>query len=173
MKIFQKLSNIYPINPIKPINPIMPKQTPLDISLDRFADALEQAARKDIPHILGQAAVDAFKQNFQDEGFFGSHWKEVKRRQGHARGAAASRPILTGNTGNLGRSIDYEVSDNKATVFSDLPYASAHNEGTTTAGRNNTTTIPKRQFIGNHQKLDDDLEQALDDFLDRLTDSIL
>lgn len=151
----------------------MPKQTPLDFSLDRFADALEQAARKDIPDILGQAAVDAFKQNFQDEGFFGSHWKEVKRRQGHARGAAASRPILTGNTGNLGRSIDYEVSDNKATVFSDLPYASAHNEGTTTAGRNNTTTIPKRQFIGNHQKLDDDLEQALDDFLDRLTDSIL
>lgn len=151
----------------------MPKQTPLDISLDRFADAIEQAARKDIPDILGQAAVDAFKQNFQDEGFFGSHWKEVKRRQGHARGAAASRPILTGNTGNLGRSIDYEVSDNKATVFSDLPYASAHNEGTTTAGRNNTTTIPKRQFIGNHQKLDDDLEQALDDFLDRLTDSIL
>lgn len=151
----------------------MPKQTPLDISLGRFADALEQAARKDIPYILGQAAVDAFKQNFLDEGFFGSHWKEVKRRQGHARGAAASRPILTGNTGNLGRSIDYEVSDNKATVFSDLPYASAHNEGTTTAGRNNTTTIPKRQFIGNHQKLDDDLEQALDDFLDRLTDSIL
>ena len=31
----------------------MPKQTPIDISLDRFADALEQAARKDIPDILG------------------------------------------------------------------------------------------------------------------------
>ena len=146
MKIFQKLSNIYPINPIKPINPIMPKQTPLDISLDRFADALEQAARKDIPDILGQAAVDAFKQNFQDEGFFGSGWKEVKRRQGHAKGAAASRPILTGPTGNLGRSIDYETSDHEAVVFSDLPYAAAHNEGTTTAGRNHNVTIPKRQF---------------------------
>ena len=92
----------------------MPKQPPIDISLDRFADALEQAARKDIPDILGQAAVDAFKQNFQDEGFFGSGWKEVKRRQGHAKGAAASRPILTGPTGNLGRSIDYETSDHEA-----------------------------------------------------------
>ena len=71
----------------------MPKQTPLDISLDHFADAIEQAARKDIPDILGQATVDAFKQNFQDEGFFGSHWKEVKRRQGRARGAAVRRPI--------------------------------------------------------------------------------
>ena len=151
----------------------MPKQTPIDISLDRFADALEQAARKDIPDILGQAAVDAFKQNFQDEGFFSSGWKEVKRRQGHARGAAASRPILTGSTGNLGRSIDYEVADNKATVFSDLPYAAAHNEGTTTAGRNNTTTIPQRQFIGNHKELEYELEKEITDFLDQQIENIL
>ena len=57
----------------------MPKQTPIDISLDRLADRLPELINDDLPDILGQAAVDAFKQNFQDEGFFGSGWQEVKR----------------------------------------------------------------------------------------------
>ena len=149
----------------------MPKQTPIDISLDRLADRLPELINDDLPDILGQAAVDAFKQNFQDEGFFGSGWQEVKRRQGKAKGAAASRPILTGERGDLGRSIQYEPKKGRAEVFSDIPYASAHNEGTTTAGRNHSTTIPKRQFIGSHKTLEDELEKTITDFLDQQIDS--
>lgn len=149
------------------------KQEPFDIRLDRLADRLPELINDDLPDILGQRAVEEFKQNFQDEGFFGSRWKEVKRRQGGAKGAAATRPILTGETGDLGDSIQCDIQDGKAEVFSDLPYAAAHNEGTTTAGRNHTTTIPKRQFIGSHKTLEDELEKTITDFLDQQIDSIL
>lgn len=151
----------------------MPKQTPIDISLDRLADRLPELINDDLPDILGQKAVEEFKQNFQDQGFFGSGWKEVKRRQGGAKGAAATRPILTGETGDLGDSIKYEAKKGRAEVYSDKPYASAHNEGTTTAGRNHSTTIPKRQFIGNHKELDYALEKEITDFLDNQIENIL
>lgn len=149
------------------------KQEPFDIRLDRLADQLPALIIDDLPGIIGQRAVEEFKQNFQDEGFFGSGWKEVKRRQGGAKGAAATRPILTGETGDLGNSIKYEAKKGRVEVYSDKPYASAHNEGTTTAGRNHTTTIPKRQFIGNHKELDYALEKEITDFLDKQIDSIL
>ena len=78
-------------------------------------------------------------------------WKEVKRRESPKRSdlAKAKLHILTG-TGNLGRSIKATHEPGKVTVFSDVPYAAAHNEGTTNAGRNRNVTIPKRQFIGDY-----------------------
>lgn len=149
------------------------KNADFDIRLDRLADRLPELINDDLPDILGQAAVDLFKQNFQDEGFFGSGWKEVKRRQGGAKGAAASRPILTGERGDLGRSIKYDAKEGRAEVYSDIPYAAAHNEGTKTAGRNHKVTIPKRQFIGDHKELDYALEKEITDFLDKQIESIL
>lgn len=149
------------------------KSEPFDVRLDRLADRLPELINDDLPDILGQAAVDAFKQNFQDEGFFGSGWQEVKRRQGAAKGAAASRPILTGSTGNLRRSIQYEAKDGKVEAFSDLPYSAAHNEGTKKAGIKKNVTIPKRQFIGDHKELDYALEKEITDFLDEQIESIL
>ncbi len=41
-----------------------------------------------------------------------------------------------------------QVGDASVTIIADLPYSSAHNDGTTTAGRGHKTTIPQRQFIG-------------------------
>ena len=66
------------------------------------------------PVILGKTARDFFRESFQKEGFSNTAfvpWQEVQRRgaNGHkiAKGSAGSRPILTGNTGDLGESIDY------------------------------------------------------------------
>lgn len=125
----------------------------------------------DSPEIMGKTAVDFFKQSFHDEGFTNGglqKWQEVKRRMDPpAKGAKGSRLILTGDTGDLGRSIGYRNGGNgEVTVYSDLTYAAAHNEGTTNAGRNRNVTLPKRQFMGHSAELDklilDELKRKLD-----------
>lgn len=115
------------------------------------------ALRHDIPKKVGNLLVSAFKRNFQEEGFFGESWQDVKRRthpsKGQAGKADSRRKILTGRTGDLGRSIQYKVEEGRVTIYSDLPYSAAHNEGTQNAGRGHRTKIPKRQFIGDHPQV--------------------
>lgn len=134
----------------------------LDIS-----EEVEQFINDDAPVIMGKTAVDFYKEGFENEGFTdgGLHkWKEVKRRQdSKVKGAWATRKILTGDTGDLGMSIDYkDAADGEVTVFSDKPYAEAHNEGTANAGRSRNVTIPKRQFIGDSQELDQEILSELE-----------
>ena len=121
----------------------------------RFAPKVERALHDDIPKKLANRLVGAFKQNFRDEGFFGSRWKDVRRRTSpskrQAGKASSSRSILTGESGNLGRSIHVvEANRSRVVIESDLPYSAAHNDGTTSAGRKHTTHIPQRQFMGDH-----------------------
>lgn len=131
----------------------------------RHLEGIEQAIRnqlaKDLPRKIGNLAVRMFKENFQREGFFGRAWKEVKRRIMGAKGAAGKRKILTGPTGNLGRSIQYTPHDGYVVVHSDLPYAEAHNEGTNNAGRSHNVRIPQRQFIGEDPKLTAAIEKKI------------
>jgi phage gpG-like protein len=132
---------------------------------------------REAPAIAGRVAVSLFKKNFRDEGFFGARWKEVQRRQegsrhvragkrgkhrGKLRGTDAfgRRRILTGATGDLGRSIKFTVdAKGQATVFTDAsafgsrqPYGRVHNEGLR-AGRGGGFVMPRRQFIGDHPEL--------------------
>ncbi|MBQ0112998.1 MAG: phage virion morphogenesis protein [Bacteroidales bacterium] len=131
----------------------------------KFSIDMKKAYDKDLPRIIGNKAVMMFKQNFQEEGFFGQKWKEVKRRQDpKTKGAARFRAILTGS-GDLGRSVKMQVSTRSVTIYSDLPYSSAHNDGTHTAGRGNHTTIPQRQFIGPHRKIDDMVQKVAINYL--------
>jgi phage gpG-like protein len=113
----------------------------------------------ELPDIVGVEGVNHFKESFQDEGFTDEtleKWPQVKRRSNPKRvdRAAASRQILTGETGDLGRSVEYTAQPGEVKYKSDKDYAAAHNEGTTNAGRGNKTTIPKRQFIGKSKALD-------------------
>lgn len=131
------------------------------------------------PDILGTEAVNHFAESFQNEGFTDEtleKWPDVKRRTNPKRPdrAAASRPILTGSTGDLGRSIEYvakpgevKITADTMQIGSDKAYAQAHNEGTTTAGRGNRTTIPKRQFIGESKALNDKVLDISDESLRR------
>lgn len=134
----------------------------------------ENFINDEAPIIMGKEAVDFFQEGFQNEGFTDTSlekWKEVKRRQDpKVRGARASRPILTGDTGDLGMSIEYKDANNgEVTVFSDKEYAEAHNEGTTNAGRNRNVTIPARPFIKDSEALNErelkELKRRADEFM--------
>jgi len=132
---------------------------------------LAQAINTDLPMAIGKKAVDLFTENFQKEGFQDNGpkpWKEVQRRTRNVRGAAGSRKILTGKTGDLGRSIKYEVSPGKVTIYSDVIYADVHNEGLK-AGRGAGFTMPKRQFIGDSA----DLDKIIDDEIEKTLNNIL
>ena len=136
--------------------------------LKNMTKEVQDAIRKDLPKIIGNKAVHLFKHNFQTESFFGKKWREVKRRLKNTKGAAGKRKILTGPTGNLGRSIRAQPSDASVTIISDLPYSDAHNDGTTTAGRGHKTTIPQRQFIGDDPQLQKEIDKRIRKSLDRI-----
>ena len=117
----------------------------------------------DVPLVVGNKAAQLFRRNFKTESFFGQKWQEVQRRTpGTAPYKAAEqhhktkhiRPILTGDSGALGRSIRYRVEKGAAVVYSDLVYSSAHNDGTSTAGIRHNVRIPQRRFIGHHAEVD-------------------
>lgn len=129
-----------------------------------------------LPEIVGVMAVNHFKENFQNEAWGRSKWPEVKRRMATwtrkgkvvpnpTKGAKRSRKILTGDTGDLGRSIQYTPESGKVTIHSDLIYASVHNFGER-AGRGAGFIMPKRQFIGEdeilNQKIKSKIEQQLE-----------
>ena len=145
----------------------------------RFTRKIEKALRRDAPRVAGKEAVRLFKQNFMDEGFFGKRWKEVQRRRvvemsyrtkkGRRRtkyrtkgkGAYGKRRILTGRTGNLGRSISSIPGVGWATVIADAPYSAVHNEGLR-AGRGKGFAMPRRQFMGDHRKLQEALAKKIE-----------
>lgn len=135
-----------------------------------------------LPTIIGVEAVNHFSDNFQREGFDNQKWKKSKRI-GKAKGAAGTRHTLTGDTGDLGRSLSYKVSGNKINISSDKPYAKIHNEGgrvralqnvrphkRTINGKTHNVKansrkldfqMPKRQFVGNSSSLKNKLEKQL------------
>jgi len=136
----------------------------LSIRLRGIAERIRLAVNTDLPRIAGKVAVDFFKQSFHNEGFTDAalqKWPEVKRRQNpHVRGARATRKILTGDTGDLGESITYQVRTPsevvlKAEAYSKngFNYAPVHNFGVTNAGRYRNVVIPKRSFIGQSKTL--------------------
>lgn len=134
---------------------------------DKFAQYKADIARAindDLPKKVGNRVVRMTKQNFQEEGYFGRRWKEVKRRQGHSKrnGSDTRRKILTGRTGDLGRSIKAKPEQGSVTIYSDLPYSAAHNEGTSNAGRGHRTRIPKRQFLGEHPKVTEAAKEVIE-----------
>ena len=126
---------------------------------------IQRAVQKDIPRKVANKVAQAFRQNFQTESFFGTPWKDVKRRTepraSQVGKADSRRKILTGRTGNLGRSIKTEVRDGECAVISDLEYSAAHNEGTNTAGRGRNTSIPQRQFMGDHEQVDKIIRETI------------
>jgi len=125
----------------------------------------------DILDIVGTEAVNHFKENFEQEGFVDQTkqpWQEVKRRlNSRTRGVDRINKILH-KTGELKESISYEKQPGSVIIYSDKPYASAHNEGTSTAGRGRSTKIPKRQFIGQSQKLNEKIQKEIEEGLNRI-----
>lgn len=145
---------------------------------EEFKDLFDKYA----PRIAGTVAVRFFKSRFQIEGWErAGDWQEVQRRmsawvrngktvKNPYKGAKLTRKILTGDTGDLGRSIEVEkVEPGKVTVWSNpagsgKAYARVHNDGLR-AGRGKGFQMPKRQFMGEHPELNkmiiEELERKL------------
>jgi phage gpG-like protein len=147
--------------------------------LNEIKKDLKGHVRVVAPYRAAEVAVKMFKENFQREAFFGSRWKEVQRRKefvirkgkkvkNYATGAARIRRILTGATGDLGRSIEKSVPGNgTAKVYSDLPYSAVHNEGLR-SGRGAGFMMPKRQFMGEHKRLSNAIVKVIEKTLDEV-----
>lgn len=149
------------------------------LHLEHFARDIEDAVNNDLPIVMGKTAVDFFKENLQNESFTDQSpkpWQEVKRRLNpRMTGARASRPILTGDTGDLGESIEYRNAANGqvcivAEAFSKggFNYAPVHNTGVNDAGRARNATIPQRQFIGHSRILDELIQIEIDRKINRI-----
>lgn len=142
------------------------------------AAALTRYLQTAAPRVIGVEAKKHFKEGFVNEGFTDAvlePWKEVKRRsedrkKRNKNGTISKsqprdqrRKILS-DAGTLKNSIDYAISGNEIEVGTDdiKGKAEAHNEGTTTAGRGNSTTIPKRQFIGKSEQLEKKIQEKFE-----------
>ena len=138
---------------------------------------LQKYIKLSVPRIIGVEAKKHFREGFQNEGFTDAKltpWQEVKRRSAermkkNKNGSISKRQprdqkrkILL-DTGHMRDSIDYSITGMEIEVGTDdeIGKVQAHNEGTTTAGRNNNVTIPKRQFIGPSKALNDKIEKRL------------
>ena len=137
--------------------------------LNRLEKEFKELFEKYAPTIAGKTAVSYFKKNFQNEAWGRVKWTEVQRRTpGTATYKSASkhhparttRKILTGDTGDLGRSIEIKsVSNGQVVIWtapsafgSREPYGRVHNEGLR-AGRGKGFIMPKRQFMGESEEL--------------------
>lgn len=82
---------------------------------------------------------------------------------------AKKRPILSSKRSNLENSIRYKIRGNRITIFSDVPYASVHNDGgeIKVFGKHKAT-VPQRQFIGQSKILENKIVNKLNQKINNL-----
>lgn len=140
--------------------------------------------------ILRDARVklnEMFKNNFREQGFFGNKWVATKTSKLNRRGQGSILVV----TGAMRRSIIASIEGMSVVFSSNLPYTALHNEGGSFAvtvrqhsrrsSKGNTYTVrqhsrqmsmPQRQFIGDHPKvqeaLADIVAKNLQDFSQQL-----
>ncbi len=145
-------------------------------------------------HILRDARVkltEMFDNNFRQQGFFGNKWVATKTSKINKRGKGSILIV----TGAMRRSIRSMVRGMAVVFSSNLPYTALHNEGgnfavnvrshTRTNKKTGNTytvrshsrqmTMPQRQFIGDHPKvqqaLADVVYKNLQEFSQKLADN--
>lgn len=97
--------------------------------------------------------------------------KGRKSRNANFSQAATQRPILTGTSMELQRSLAYKVNTASSrqislAITSDKPYASVQNEGgmIKVFGKH-TAVLPARPFVGHSKELDDKIDKIVLDYL--------
>jgi phage gpG-like protein len=95
-----------------------------DEMMQRIAAAKEYL-KDDVKEVIGTEAVKHFKSNFITESFDGDKWAPRKTK------VSLPKKVLTGQGAgdHLGDSIDFKVSGNAITIYTDKIYAEIHNEG--------------------------------------------
>lgn len=148
-------------------------QNQLNTQLAQMRVKITQLVHHGLPLLIGAKIVSLTKDNFQREGFFGQKWQDVKRRTDPKRfnkhhPTDAKRKILTGRTADLGRSIQYRTEDGGVTIFSDKVYSAVHNYGGR-AGAGLRVVIPKRQFLGHHNLIDQEVQNIIKNEINKIT----
>lgn len=114
---------------------------------------------------IGVEAVNHFKENFDKEGFDGNKWQARKTKR---KGSTNSQKILS-KSGDLADSITYDVNGNTTVISSDLVYAQIHNEGLQgKAWGKHSFKMPKREFIGPSEKLNEKITSKIDNELKKI-----
>jgi phage virion morphogenesis protein len=121
-------------------------------------------AKRNIPVLVSNNSKNFFLQSFRNQGFTDNSLEKWQKRDNRSR-RNSGRAILV-DTGALRRSIKVSQSSfNKIVITSNLPYASVHNYGLK-AGRGRGFKMPKRKFMGNSKKLN---QQNIDIIKSELT----
>ena len=104
-----------------------------------------------MPRVLATVGVNFSKQAFAKQGWADKGFSKWQKRKGNAK-RNQGRSILV-DSGDLRRSIRIlSTGIGRATYGSRLVYAPVHNAGLR-AGRGRGFKMPKRQFIGQSQRL--------------------
>ncbi len=121
-------------------------------------------AKRNIPFLVSNNSKNFFLQSFRNQGFTDNSLEKWQKRDNRSR-RNSGRAILV-DTGALRRSIKVSQSSfNKIVITSNLPYAAVHNYGLK-AGRGRGFKMPKRKFMGNSKKLN---QQNIDIIKSELT----
>jgi len=121
-------------------------------------------AKRNIPVLVSNNSKNFFLQSFRNQGFTDNSLEKWQKRDNSSR-RNSGRAILV-DTGALRRSIKVTQSSfNKIVITSNLPYAAVHNYGLK-AGRGRGFKMPKRKFMGNSKKLN---QQNIDIIKSELT----
>lgn len=110
----------------------------------KAVEALTHLQRRTLPVKVGNEAINMFKDNFTDGGFFGSGWEQPIRRKLSFNGAKGQYgPLLSGSS-HLMRSFDKDTNTpSKVVIKNPVEYAAIHNEG----GTITVTAKMKRYFM--------------------------
>ena len=127
--------------------------------------------------------TEMFDRNFERKGFFGSKW--APRKDTKAKGSL----LLV--TGKMRRSIRSGISGRGVKFTSPLPYTGLHNTGgkftqtvrshsrTSKTGKSytvkahsRTMTMPQRQFIGDHPKVQQAISEIVHDNIAEFFDNL-
>lgn len=159
-------------------------------NLTVFSEALISAFQKfiqeDALRIVETEALNHFQNSFVYQGFTDKSlvkWpaRKVPRRKGklitgktlekwkaknEGRALLISHASDTNGT-HMANSIVSELAPGKVTVIVDKPYAQVHNDGLR-AGRPPGFTMPRRQFIGPSEKLEQKIQAKFEKEIDKL-----
>lgn len=123
------------------------------------------------PRKAGVFAINIFNDNFRKGGFLldksRTKWAHTKRQDRKPPTTASKYLPLQSKRQHLMSSNKSEVRNGEVTISNDTPYAAVHNEGGR-AGRGMRAVIPKRQFIGESETLDQKIEDMILNDIEKL-----
>ena len=131
---------------------------------------ISEAVARTLPKKIGVKAVHFARDNFRAEGFVDDRldkWKPAKRKSDPKNPHRAYGTLLSRRE-VLYRSVNHREQPGMTTIYTNVPYAKAHNEGTNNAGRGHKTVLPKRQFIGPSKTFDGIAMKTITDELRRI-----